>query len=111
MQFKPRNMRATAKMVIGNVSYFPYRSSSYITQFFEECDLDFVHDGSTRWWWTSSRLDELLADPQPAANTLPSRFIVVLRTLMDKRDATDDDPDRSLALQVLNEPLKREGFG
>jgi hypothetical protein len=110
MQFKPRNTRAIAEMVIGNVSYFLYRSSSYITQFFEECDLDFVHDGSTRWWWTSSRLDELLADPQPAANTLPLRFIVVLRTLMDKRDATDDDPDRSLALQALNEPLKREGF-
>jgi hypothetical protein len=110
MQFKSRNTRAIAEMVVGNVSHFPYRSSSYITQFFEECDLGFVHDGSTRWWWTSSRLDELLADPQPAANTLPSRFVAVLRTLMDKRDATDDDPDRSLALQALNEPLKREGF-
>ena len=64
MQFKSRNTRSLAEMVIGNVPYFPYRSSSYITQFFEECDLDFVHDGTTRWWWTSSRLDELLADPQ-----------------------------------------------
>ena len=42
--------------------FFPYRSSSYITQFFEECDLDFVHDGSTRWHWTSERLEELLSD-------------------------------------------------
>jgi hypothetical protein len=110
MQFKPRNLRAIAEMVIGDAAHFHYRSSSYITRFFEECDLDFVHDGSTRWAWTSERLGELLADPQPAANTLPSRFMVVLRTLMDKRDAPDDDPDRSLALQALNAPLKREGF-
>jgi hypothetical protein len=29
---------------------------------------------------------------------------------MDKREAPDDDPDRSLALQALNAPLKQEGF-
>jgi hypothetical protein len=110
MQFKSRNMRAIAEMLIGDAPHFHYRSSSYITRFFEECDLDFVHDGSTRWAWTSERLVELLADPQSAANTLPSRFMVVLRTLMDKRDAPDDDPDRALALQALNAPLKREGF-
>src|ERR1700722_6301323 len=110
MKFKPRNLRAVAEMVIGDAANFHYRSSSYITKFFEECDLDFVHDGSTRWAWTSDRLGELLADPQPRANTLPSRFMVVLRTLMDKRDAMDKDPDRSLALQALNVPLGREGF-
>jgi hypothetical protein len=110
MQFKPRNIRAIAEMVIGDAPHFHRRSSIYITRFFEECDLDFVHDGSTRWAWTSERLEELLADPQPAANTLPSRFMVVLRTLMDKRDAPDDDPGRSLALQALNVPLRREGF-
>jgi hypothetical protein len=110
MQFKPRNLRAVAEMVIGDDKRFQYRSSSYITKFFEECDLDFTHDGSTRWAWTTDRLAELLADPQPQANTLPPRFMVVLRTLMDKRDALDGDSDRSLALQALNTPLGREGF-
>lgn len=97
-------------MVIGDEKPFPYRSSSYITEFFQECDLDFVHDGSTRWSWTADRLAELLAEPQPALNALPERFMVVLRTLMDKREASDDDPDRKLALEALNRPLKREGF-
>jgi hypothetical protein len=87
MQFKPRNLRAVAEMVIGDAEYFPYRSSSYITRFFEECDLAFVHNGSTRWAWTADRLAELLADPQTVPNVLPARFMVVLRTLMDKRDA------------------------
>jgi hypothetical protein len=111
MQFKHRNLRALAEMVIGDAAHFPYRSSSLITRFFEECDLEeFTHDGSTRWYWTSERLAELLAEPQTAANTLPTRFLSVLRTLMDKREAPDDDLDRSLALQALNATLKREGF-
>jgi hypothetical protein len=66
MNFKPRNLRELAEIVIGDNKLFEYRSSSYITRFFEECDLDFAHDGSTRWSWTASRLAELLQDPQPA---------------------------------------------
>jgi hypothetical protein len=32
-----------------HVGHFQYRSSSHITEFFGDCDLDYVHDGSTRW--------------------------------------------------------------
>lgn len=110
MKFKNRNLRAIAEMIIGDVEHFHYRSSSYITQFFEECDLDFVHDGSTRWSWTADRISELLEEPQPKAHALPDRFVNVLRILMHKADAEDSDPDRSLALEALNKPLAREGF-
>lgn len=110
MKFKNRNLRAVAEMVIGDNDKFFYRSSSFITQFFEECDLDFVHDGSTRWAWTSERLAELLNDPQETPNTLPQRFMHVLRVLMQKSDALDSDPDRSIALEELNKPLGREGY-
>lgn len=110
MKFKNRNLRALAEMIIGDVDHFHYLSSSYITQFFEECDLDFVHDGSTRWAWTSDRLSELLEEPQPIAHALPDRFVNVLRVLMHKADAEPHDPDRKLALETLNKPLSREGF-
>lgn len=110
MKFRNRNLRAIAEMVIGDAPHFPYRPSSYITQFFEECDLDFAHDGSTRWSWTVDRLAELLEEPQPQANALPERFVHVLRVLMQKSDAEDDDPQRTLALESLNKPLEREGF-
>ena len=110
MKFRSRNLRVLAECIIGDIEQFPYRSSSYITQFFEECDLDFVHDGSTRWAWTVSRLEELLQEPQPKAYALPERFVHVLRVLMLKQDAADDDPDRSLALAELNKPLGREGY-
>ena len=110
MKFKSRNLRAIAETIIGDVEYFQYRSSSYITQFFEECDLDFVHDGSTRWWWTSEKLKELLLEPKANPNTLPDRFVHVLRVLMHKSDAEPEDPDRELALETLNRPLSREGY-
>jgi hypothetical protein len=110
MKFKSRNLRAIAEMIIGDADQFPYRSSSYITQLFEECDLDFVHDGSTRWAWTVERISELLEEPQPIAHALPDRFVNVLRTLMHKSDAEDNDPDRSIALDALNKPLGREGY-
>lgn len=110
MKFKSRNLRAIAEMVIGDDARFPYRSSSRITEFFEECDLDFVHDGSTRWHWTSERLAELLAEPAAGPYVLPDRFVHVLRVLMHKSDASDEDPDRTKALEALNQPLKRQGF-
>lgn len=110
MKFKSRNLRAIAEMVIGDAANFPYRSSSYITQFFEECDLDFIHDGSTRWHWTSERLAELLNEGQAETHSLPPRFMGVLRALLQKADAVENDPDRTLALFALNKPLEREGF-
>ena len=110
MKFKPRNLRALAHMVVGDADHFPYRSSQYITRFFEECDLDFAHDGSTRWAWASDRLEELLDEPQPATFQLPTRFVILLRTLLDPLEAEDGDRDRSKALAALNEPLMREAY-
>ncbi|MDM8520217.1 hypothetical protein QUF64_09225 [Anaerolineales bacterium HSG6] len=110
MKFKTRSLRNIAEMIIGNVDYFPYRSSSYITEFFEECDLNFIHDGSTRWAWTADRISELLDDPQPLPHSLPERFVKVMQVLMDKADAEENDLDRTLALAALNKPLGREGF-
>lgn len=110
MKFKDRNIRAIAEMVIGDVPFFEYRSSRYITEFFQDCGLDFVHDGSTRWYWTAERLSELLHDPPPGPYALPERFVHVLRILLHRADAEDDDPDRLLALDALNKPLAREGY-
>lgn len=113
IKFKPRNTRALAEMVVGDgdgPKYFKYRSSSRITEFFQDCDLDFVHDGTTRWSWAASRLEELLAEPQPNPNALPDRFVNLLRVLMDKTDAQENDPNRELALSSLNKPLLHEGY-
>ncbi len=110
MNFKKRNLRGIAEAIVGNADHFRYRSSSVITEFFDECDLEYAHDGSTRWRWAAERVKELLKEPQPTAHALPDRFVHLLRVLMEKFDAEPDDPDRSLALEVLNKPLIREGY-
>lgn len=51
MQFKPRALKELGNLICGNFeaadSVFVYRSSSALTEFFEDCDIEYVHDGST----------------------------------------------------------------
>jgi hypothetical protein len=110
MEFKDRNLRAIAEMVTGDNKNFHYRSSSKITEFFNECGLPFIHDGSTRWTWTAQCLSELLNESQMTANKLPEKFINVLSVLMRKSDAVEYNLDSSIILKELNISLKREGF-
>jgi hypothetical protein len=115
MKWKNRNLRGLADIICGNsqpdeVSHFRYRSSSYLTEFFEECDLDFAHDGSTRWAWVVARLEEVLAMPHPGSSVPPDAFVRVIRAVLDKGDAAKDDLDRSKALAALNVVLGREGW-
>ena len=109
MKFRSKNLKEIAECIVGDRNYFEYKSSRYISEFFEDCDLSYVHDGSTRWWWTAERLKELLEAPC-AKDSLPEKFINLLRVLMYKSDATEDDPERINALIELNKPLGREGF-
>ena len=52
-------------MICGNESdRFTYRSSSYLSEFFADCDMEqYVHDGSTRKRWVASVLNEILKEP------------------------------------------------
>ncbi len=114
MQFKERTLAQIADMICGNfdpaATFFQYRSSSYLTQFFRDCDTDYCHDGSTRRYWVAATLYEILAEPQPTATAPPDTFARVIRTLMDQSDAVNEGPERSGALALLNTALAREGF-
>ena len=110
MKWKNRNLRALADIVCGNVENFEYRSSSFITEFFEECDLEYTHDGSTRWSWVANRLEEVLAQPHPSPSVPPDAFVRIIRRVLDKGEAQEGDPDRSKALAALNIVLAREGW-
>lgn len=112
MAFKDRSLRELADMICGNGEngFFRYRSSSYLTEFFRDCDTDYSHDGTTRWYWVSERLREILTEPGAQPHLLPATFSRVIRTLMDPNDALNEGPDRSRALATLNITLGREGF-
>jgi hypothetical protein len=114
MEFKKRTLIQIADMICGNFkaeeSFFRYRSSSYLTEFFEECDTDYRHDGSTRNHWVAETLQKILADPHPNATTPPETFSRVIRTLMDQREPVNEGTEREGALALLNGALVREGF-
>ena len=114
MEFKQRTFREIADMVCGNFeakdSFFKYRSSSYLTEFFRDCDTDYAHDGSTRWAWVSETLQKILAEPQPNPAIPPDTFSRLIRVLMDQGDALNEEADRPKALAILNTALAREGY-
>jgi hypothetical protein len=115
MEFKQRTLMQVADMICGNSkdgqsTPFRYRSSSYLTEFFQDCDTEYRHDGSTRNYWVAETLKAILAEPQSDATTPPPTFLAVIRTLMDQSDAVDEIPERPAALLQLNAALAREGY-
>ena len=114
MKLRRKTINEIADMICGNFeepqTYFVYRSSSFLTEFFEDCDLEYFHDGSTRKWWVADVLAELLSDPSSHPHLLPDSFIVVIRRLMDPADVTNEDSNRAEALKLLNSSLSRDGF-
>ncbi|HDC4551082.1 hypothetical protein ACLEW9_13655 [Enterobacter ludwigii] len=56
------------------------------------------------------RIKKILKEPQPKANTLPDWFVRLLRILMVKEYAPDEDPERLKTLEEMNKPLMRDGY-
>jgi hypothetical protein len=113
MKWRNRNLRELADIICGNdlnKKLFPYRSSTYITRFFQDCDLEFTHDNSTRWSWVAERLTEVLAMPHSSPSVPPDAFVRIIRAVLDKGEAQEGDLDRSKALATLNIVLAREGW-
>ncbi|WP_280183589.1 hypothetical protein [Nocardia cyriacigeorgica] len=121
MKFKRRNSEALGDLICGNLGaydsasgeepkYFPYRSSSYITEFFQDLDTDWEHDGSTRHRWVADVIDSMLSEPHDGPTHPPEIFCRLIDQLMSPSDATNEGADRSNALRQLNEVLSREGF-
>ena len=91
MKFKDRTINELAEMICGNTDFtkgieiFKYRSSYYLTRFFQDSDTDYTHDSkTTRSIWVSDALKEIVQGPQPSGNVPPDSFARVIRTLMDQ---------------------------
>ena len=114
MTFKNRTLTQIADMICGNFpadqTYFRYRSSKFLTEFFYDADSDYEHDGSTRGVWVTETLRDILNGPTSDPNMPPDTFLRVIQNLMDPSDAENEDGKRLNALQILNNALGREGF-
>jgi len=114
MRFQRRTVMQVAEMICGNFphesTFFPYRSSSLLTEFFADVGTNYAHDGSTRQYWVADTLEKILDEPQAGAGKVPPTFVRVIQRLMDPTDATNEDLQRPGALAMLNASLAREGF-
>lgn len=115
MQFQKRTLNQIAELICGDLETdgnvrFKYRSSMYLTEFFEDCDTDYRHDGSTRRIWVAEVLKKILDEPHANAQVPPETFSKVIRRLMDRGEAMNEGPERPEALARLNTALNREGF-
>ncbi|SCY73741.1 hypothetical protein SAMN02927916_3107 [Flavobacterium anhuiense] len=115
MEFKARTLNQIAKMICGDIkdnqiSYFTYRSSFYLTEFFGDADTEFVHDGSTRPKWVAEVLSEILKEPSNSHDMPSEAFCRVIQVLMDQSNSFNEDKKRLNALEELNNALFRENF-
>lgn len=99
-----------SKMICGDqpFDYFPYRSSSNLTRFFIDIDLDYVHDGTTRRHWVNDVLKEL-NNKHSVATGLPSKEIIkVIESLLYPDSfLSNDKVDREKAKEAIKACLKR----
>jgi hypothetical protein len=114
MKLKLSTIDILALMICGDAPYspvFPYRSSSYLTQFFRGIDQNYVHDGSTRKWWVSGVLEEL-NDKQSSDSDLPPDGIKsAIEYLLDPGHFVKSNAlDHSTAIDTANRVLESEGL-
>jgi hypothetical protein len=102
-----------AEMICGNppLSHFPYRSSSFLTKFFFEIDLEYIHDGSTRSSWVQSVLEDL-NEKESVNDRLPSREICKVISGLVNPDyfLFNDKLDLDKAIADVNKLIKNQGL-
>ncbi|MBN1372935.1 MAG: hypothetical protein JW987_13445 [Anaerolineaceae bacterium] len=114
MKLSSRTIADLSEIVCGNsgkeVSNFPYRSSSKLTRFFTNCDLNYIHSGETRNYWVEKVLLELNSG-LASTPTLPSDSIIrVIQELLNVSEFEGLELDRNKACEFLNKVLIREGI-
>ena len=110
MKLKPSIIDRLALMICGDEPHtnFPYRSSSYLTGFFREIDLDYQHDGSTRRHWVAGVLGNLNTDLDPKSPYPSPELKKVIEHLLDPTHFMDLNHNR--AIDQVNSILKSQSL-
>jgi nucleoside 2-deoxyribosyltransferase len=113
MKLKISVVGQIAKMICGDnyEDIFPYRSSSYLTDFFRSIDLDYVHQGQSRLRWVQSILDNLNENGTFPYPDLPSlEMIKVIEQLIHPSEFQGHRTNIEKARELLSDLLKTEGL-
>lgn len=109
MKIGAAGLMKLAEMICGDDPFrsFPYRSSSYLTRFFVDLDLDYVHDGSTRRVWVNDVLKELNERKALQENMPSSEMKKVIEYLLHPDHFLfNENVDREKSIQAVETCLK-----
>lgn len=109
MKIGAAGLMKLAEMICGDDPFrsFPYRSSSYLTRFFVDLDLDYVHDGSTRRVWVNDVLKELNERKAFQENMPSSEMKKVIEYLLHPDHFLfNENVDREKSIQAVETCLK-----
>lgn len=108
MQIGAGGLMKLAEMICGDepFDFFPYRSSSYLTRFFVDLDLDYVHDGSTRRHWVNDTLKDINNQPSTVPSMPSSGMVRVIESLLHPENfISDSNVDYEKALEAAKQLL------
>ncbi|MDV2098195.1 hypothetical protein [Serratia marcescens] len=102
-----------SEMICGDdpFNFFPYRSSSNLTRFFRDLDLEYVHDGSTRRHWVNDTLKDI-NQRKPISDDLPPKEMVMIIEYLLHPDhfLSNEKYDREKAIESVEKCLKNHGL-
>ncbi len=118
MKLTSRTLSILSEMICGQsgsgTSYswknFPYRSSSHLTRFFRNCEIDSIHDGSVRDSWVFGVVQRLNDEPASVASLPPDSLMRVICEILDTAYFENTQLDRFAALQDLNSAIGRDNL-
>ncbi|MHA1732633.1 MAG: toll/interleukin-1 receptor domain-containing protein [Promethearchaeota archaeon] len=90
-----------ANYICGDAGGFKYRKGSELTTFFSSLGLPYVHDGSTRKWWTLGVLQELNSQGNRDPGLPSEKLSEVLEFLVHP----SHDQDQKSCISLLNKLL------
>ncbi|HEU5187362.1 MAG TPA: hypothetical protein VFT87_02560 [Candidatus Saccharimonadales bacterium] len=95
-------LEAIADVICGDdTEKFPkYRSSMWLTKFYNDAGINVTHDGTTRKWWALGILEQLQ----------PSDVEKVILRLADLREYKGDLEQLKLAVKAINSALRMDGY-
>jgi hypothetical protein len=119
MRLSEKSLSRLAEMIcgsngsIGGFTWqnFPYRSSTYLSEFFTNAGLPHRHGGgASRKWWVLDMLKIENATAFSNPKLPPDSIIVIVQTLLDGRTFEENKRDRAAAINDVNEVLKWDGL-
>lgn len=103
-----------SRLICGDdFDYFPYRSSSKLTDFFQELGFDYTHDGTTRRYWVNSVLNELNNEASHNSEYPSPEIIAVIEHILDPVHFFDfEEPAKSqnLGIEHVNRLLSSQSL-